>query len=68
VVDTVGRVSGVPVDARMTARRPGDPAQIVALSDRAKATLGWEQQLDNLDTIVEHALRWERRLHQRGVV
>jgi UDP-glucose 4-epimerase len=68
VVDTVKRVSGADFDARMTARRPGDPAQIVALSDRAKATLGWKPRLDDLDTIVEHALRWERRLHQRGVV
>lgn len=68
VVDTVGRVAGLTVDARMTARRPGDPAQIVARSDRAKETLGWQPQLDDLDTIVEHALRWERRLHQRGVV
>lgn len=68
VVDTVRDVSGVRFDARMTARRAGDPAAIVASNDRAKADLGWTPSLDHLPTIVEHALAWERRLHQRGVV
>jgi UDP-glucose 4-epimerase len=43
-------------------RRPGDPAQIVAASDRARALLKWQPQFDNLDTIVTHALAWEKKL------
>ena len=43
-------------------RRPGDPAQIVAGSDRIRAALGWQPQYDDLRRIVGHALAWERKL------
>jgi UDP-glucose 4-epimerase len=66
VIETVRAVSGVPFEAHLTQRRPGDPASIVAGADRIK-DLGWRPELDDLPTIVEHALRWERRLIQRGV-
>jgi UDP-glucose 4-epimerase len=48
----------------MAPRRPGDPATIVADSARIRAQLGWAPRFDNLDTIVEHALEWERRLEK----
>ena len=62
VIDTVKRVSGVDFRVETTARRPGDPAQIVARSDRIRALLGWQPQLDDLTTIAQHALDWERKL------
>jgi UDP-glucose 4-epimerase len=62
VIDTVKRVSGVDFRVETTARRPGDPAQIVARSDRIRAVLGWRPQLDDLTTIARHALDWERKL------
>ena len=43
-----------------TARREGDPARIVA--GEKGVTLGWQPRLDNLATIVAHALDWEREL------
>jgi UDP-glucose 4-epimerase len=67
VVDTVRAVSGVAFRADIAPRRAGDPASIVAANDRAKRALGWRPEIEDLATIVEHALRWERRLHQRGV-
>jgi UDP-glucose 4-epimerase len=63
VVDTVRRVSGVDFAANMAPRRPGDPAAIVASNARAKQRLAWRPALDDLPTIVEHALAWERRQH-----
>ena len=45
---------------------PGDPAQIVASSDRARAVLGWKPPHDDLSTIVGHALGWERKLMLRN--
>jgi UDP-glucose 4-epimerase len=65
VIDTVKKVSGVDIKVEMGPRRPGDPPQIVASSERIRATLGWQPQYDDLNTIVTHALAWERKLMQR---
>ncbi len=65
VIDTVKRVSGVDFRVETTARRPGDPAQIVARSDRIRALLGWRPQFDDLAVIARHALAWERKLAER---
>jgi len=62
VIDTVKRISGVDFRVDRTVPRPGDPAQIVAKSDRARELLGWQPQFDDLATIVTHALAWERKL------
>jgi UDP-glucose 4-epimerase len=66
VIDTVKRVSGVDFPVELRERRAGDPVQIIAASDRARATLGWQPKLDDLGTIVEHALAWERKLMMRN--
>jgi len=66
VLDTVKQVSGVEFPVVYSPPRPGDPAQIVAASDRARAVLGWRPRLDDLATIVTHALAWERKLQQRN--
>jgi UDP-glucose 4-epimerase len=65
VIDTVKRVSGVDFRVDTAPRRAGDPAQIVAKSDRIRALLGWQPQFDDLATIVRHALAWERMLAER---
>jgi UDP-glucose 4-epimerase len=46
----------------MGARRPGDPAALVARAVRVGEVLDWTPRYDNLDTIVGHALAWENRL------
>jgi UDP-glucose 4-epimerase len=66
VIDTVKRVSGVDFKVEHAARRPGDPARIVAASDRAREVLRWRPRFDDLDTIVTHALAWERKLAARN--
>jgi UDP-glucose 4-epimerase len=66
VIDTVKRVSGADFRVDTSPRRPGDPAAIVASSDRARATLGWRPRYDDLSIIVDHALAWERRLMTRN--
>jgi UDP-glucose 4-epimerase len=65
VVDVVKRVSGVDFPVVVSGRRAGDPAAIVAKADRVKKALGWKPTRDNLDEIVQQALDWERRLHNR---
>ncbi|HEY7973162.1 MAG TPA: UDP-glucose 4-epimerase GalE, partial [Xanthobacteraceae bacterium] len=65
VIDNVKRVSGVDFKVELADRRAGDPAQLVARSDRARSVLGWQPQYDQLATIVGHALEWERKLMAR---
>jgi UDP-glucose 4-epimerase len=66
VIEAVRRASGRPLDARLSPRRPGDPAEIVAGSARIREVLGWQPRLDDLDTIVRHALAWEEKLVPRS--
>jgi UDP-glucose 4-epimerase len=65
VIDTVKRASGVDFRVETAARRAGDPAQIVAQSDRIRALIGWRPQFDDLATIARHALAWEGTLAAR---
>jgi UDP-glucose 4-epimerase len=50
----------------MEGRRAGDPDALIADNARILATLPWRPKLDDLDTIVGHALAWERKLGERG--
>ena len=66
VIETVKRVSRRRFQGDVRGRRPGDPARIVAASDRIRAVLTWRPQFDDLATIVTHALAWERKLAARA--
>lgn len=63
VIDAVKKISGVNFEVRKAGRRAGDPAAIVAASDKIRSTLGWQPQHDNLDEIVSSALAWEQGLN-----
>ena len=62
VIDAVKRASGVEFEVKMSPRRAGDPASVVAAPAKIRRELGWEPKFDDLDTIVAHALAWENRL------
>jgi len=66
VIDTVKQVSGCDFRVDISPRRPGDPASIVAASDRARTALGWKPRYADLAVIVGHALAWERKLMVRN--
>ena len=61
VVTVARRVTGRPIDVRVGPRRPGDPATLVASSDRIMRELGWRPQRQDLDDIVGSAWRWMER-------
>lgn len=62
VIAAVKRVSGVDFTVKLSPRRAGDPAAIVAASAKIREALGWQPQYDDLDTIVSQALAWEKRV------
>jgi UDP-glucose 4-epimerase len=58
VIDTAQRVTGKEIPTRFGPRRAGDPAILVASSDRIKRELGWQPQFQDLGLIIESAWRW----------
>ncbi|MEW6092306.1 MAG: UDP-glucose 4-epimerase GalE, partial [Pseudomonadota bacterium] len=66
VLGAVERVAGHSFEIRQAPRRAGDPASVVSDPTLIKSTLGWMPAYDDLDTIVTHALAWEKRLAERN--
>jgi len=66
VVESAKRVTKKPIRAAHGARRPGDPAVLVASSRKAREGLGWVPRYTGLDEIVETAWRWESQKRRRG--
>jgi UDP-glucose 4-epimerase len=62
VLDAVDRVTNLKVERRIEGRRLGDAPALVSDNTRIKATLPWVPRYAEIDTIVSHALQWERRL------
>ncbi|TDT42977.1 UDP-galactose 4-epimerase [Halospina denitrificans] len=65
VIDVVQRLSGVAFPVSETARRAGDPEALMADNTRIRGTLDWQPAYDDLDTIVQTALDWERHWQAR---
>jgi UDP-glucose 4-epimerase len=61
VIESVRRVTGHAIPAQETARRPGDPAVLVASSERIKRELRWKPKFAELDDIVRSAWDWRRK-------
>ncbi len=62
VLDAVDRATNRTIDRRLEGRRAGDPDALISDNSRIKATVPWVPRYDDLPTIVEHALAWERKL------
>ena len=65
VIETARKVTGHPIPAKEMPRRPGDPAILVASSEKIKRELKWQPQYANLDDIVRSAWDWFRA-HPNG--
>jgi UDP-glucose 4-epimerase len=65
VIDTAQRVTGREIPTNIGPRRAGDPAILVASSDRIKSELGWQPQFQDLELIVDSAWRWMQE-HPNG--
>jgi UDP-glucose 4-epimerase len=61
VIDSVRRVTGKPIAVEECPRRPGDPAVLVASSEKIKAELGWRPKFAELDQIISSAWEWHQK-------
>jgi UDP-glucose 4-epimerase len=60
VIDAARRVTGKPIEAKITPRRAGDPSKLIADATKAHEVLGWKPQYTELEKIIESA--WGRHL------
>ncbi len=65
VIDAVERISGKRLNVLEKPRRAGDPAMLIARSEKLATRLGWRPLHDNLDFIIRTAYAWEQRLASR---
>jgi UDP-glucose 4-epimerase len=61
VIESARRVTGHPIPAEVHPRRPGDPAVLIASSEKAMRELGWKPKYTQLDEIVRTAWLWHRK-------
>jgi UDP-glucose 4-epimerase len=61
VLSTVASVTGISFEPEVVARRPGDPARIVARVDRIRETLGWTARHDLTDMVASAWAAWTAR-------
>jgi len=64
VIESARRVTGHPIPVEMKPRRPGDPARLVAGSEKAKAELGWKPQISEIDSILQSAWDWQQQRYK----
>ena len=60
VIETARKVTGPPIPAIETPKRAGDPARLVASSEKARNILGWNPEHDSLEEIIADAWKWHK--------
>lgn len=65
VIDTTRKVTGANIKAEIAPKRAGDPAILIASSEKAIKELGWCPKYDSLETIIETAWNWHKN-HPEG--
>lgn len=65
IIDAARKVTGHAIPCEIAPRRAGDPARLVACSDRARQMLGWKPQFESAEAIIESAWKW-RLAHPDG--
>lgn len=61
VIEACRAITGAKIPAQEKPRRPGDPARLIASSEKIKRELGWQPQFQNLTAIIESAWKWHQK-------
>ena len=65
VIETARKVTGYPIPAQISPRRAGDPAKLIASSNKARKILGWKPEHAELEEIIATAWNWHKK-HPNG--
>ena len=65
VINTAGRVTGLPIPVKRGEKRAGDPAVLIGSSAKAISTLGWKPEFDSLEAILDTAWRWHQQRFEK---
>ena len=66
VIDTAGKVTGLPIKVVEAHRRPGDPAILVADSTKIRKKLGWQPVYEDLEHIIQTAWHWSQEVNRKA--
>jgi len=61
VIESCRKITGHEIPVVEKPRRPGDPARLVAASDKIQGELDWQPKFQNIDAIIESAWRWHQK-------
>lgn len=61
VIDAARKITGCAIPVQIAARRVGDPPALYASAEKAKRTLGWKPQYQDINMMIAHAWNWHRR-------
>jgi UDP-glucose 4-epimerase len=67
VIESVRRITGRPIAVEEYARRPGDPAVLVASSEKIRTELGWKPKFAKLDQIIASAWEWHQKRYAQEI-
>lgn len=65
VIDAARKVTGHPIPVELKPRRPGDPARLVASSEKARKELGWQPQVPEIEGILQSAWEWHQQRYSK---
>ncbi|MEW6698254.1 MAG: UDP-glucose 4-epimerase GalE [Bacillota bacterium] len=60
IIEAAEAVTGITIPKQVVARRPGDPAVLVASSEKIRSDLGWQPQYSDIKSIIKTAWRWHK--------
>lgn len=61
IIESASRITGKEIKTEIAPRRAGDPARLIACSDRARKLLNWQPQYESADAIIESAWLWKQK-------
>lgn len=61
IIEAAREVTGLPIEAEVSERRAGDPAVLIASSNRIKEELGWEPIYQSIEAIIASAWKWHQK-------
>ena len=60
MIEAARKVTSHPIPAEVAPRRAGDPAVLIANSDKARKVLGWKPTRENIEVMIRDAWCWEQ--------